>query len=48
MASVKPGAIIVLHEGGTSRYRVSTLERLLERLQGEGYTCVLPEPESLH
>ncbi len=47
MAAVKPGAIILLHEGGSSRYRVSALDRLLERLHGEGYTCVLPEPESL-
>jgi peptidoglycan/xylan/chitin deacetylase (PgdA/CDA1 family) len=47
MASVRPGAIILLHEGGASRYRVSTLERLLERLKNAGYTCVLPEPESL-
>jgi len=26
---------------------VSTLDRLLERLRGEGYACVTPEPESL-
>jgi len=43
MAGVRPGAILLVHEGGSSRHRVLTLSRLLERLTGEGWRCVLPE-----
>jgi len=42
---VKPGAIIVIHEGrGTA---VALLRDLLEWLHAEGYSCVLPSAESL-
>ena len=43
MAGVRPGAILLLHESGGSRHRVLTLARLLARLTGEGWRCVLPE-----
>ncbi len=46
MRAVRPGAILVLHEGG-SPGRVETLARLLERLERTGYACVIPELESL-
>jgi len=46
MRGVRPGAILVLHEGGAPG-RVETVERLLERLGGAGYTCVIPGVEAL-
>lgn len=39
---VKPGAIIVLHEG-EGRRPVETLTLLLDRLDAGGYRCVIPE-----
>lgn len=41
-AHLCPGAILLLHESGTSPRRVLTLARLLEALQSDGYRCVLP------
>ncbi len=43
MESVRPGAILVLHEGGASG-RVETLALLLEGLRDAGYACVIPAP----
>ncbi len=41
--SIRPGAILVSHEGGPrSRERLRFVELLLEHLASEGYTCVLP------
>ena len=47
MRSVRPGAIILLHEAGGGRRRPATLARLLERLGETGYRCLLPRNESL-
>jgi peptidoglycan/xylan/chitin deacetylase (PgdA/CDA1 family) len=46
MSGVRPGAILVLHEGGAPG-RVETLALLLDRLAGAGYACVIPGRESL-
>ncbi len=42
MRGVRPGAILVLHEGGAPG-RVETLALLLGQLAGAGYACVIPE-----
>ncbi len=47
MRGLKPGAIVLLHEGGNSKHRVLTLRCLLERLSEEGYRCVIPPPDAL-
>lgn len=44
MRGVRPGAILVVHEGDG---RAATVERLLERLTDEGYRCVIPAPGRL-
>lgn len=46
LARVRPGAIVVIHEGGAPG-RVGTLQMLLERLTAEGYACVIPDFASL-
>lgn len=46
MARVRPGAIIVLHEGGETG-RAVTLAMLLERLTDAGYACVIPDTATL-
>jgi peptidoglycan/xylan/chitin deacetylase (PgdA/CDA1 family) len=46
MRGVKPGAILVLHEGGAPG-RVETLAMLLGRLAEAGYACVIPAFETL-
>lgn len=46
MKRVRPGAIIVLHEGGAPG-RVETLEMLLGRLTADGYACVIPDSATL-
>jgi peptidoglycan-N-acetylglucosamine deacetylase len=43
MTRANSGAILVLHEGGAPG-RVETLALLLDRLEAEGYRCVVPEP----
>ncbi len=45
MKKLRPGAILVLHEGGAPG-RVETLARLLDRLGEEGYACVIPAHET--
>jgi peptidoglycan/xylan/chitin deacetylase (PgdA/CDA1 family) len=45
MPAVKPGAIVVLHQGRSSSVNVIT--RVLDELQGRGYTFVIPEPGRL-
>lgn len=47
MARVCPGAILLLHESGSSRHRALTLARLLDQLAEAGYRCVLPPESSL-
>lgn len=42
-----PGAVVLLHEGGTQRRRALTLSRALECLDREGYRCILPPENSL-
>jgi peptidoglycan-N-acetylglucosamine deacetylase len=44
-----PGAIILLHEGPRipAPIRVAAIRRVLERLQEQGYQCVVPGPEQL-
>lgn len=46
MRGVRPGAILVLHEGGAPG-RVETLSRLLDRLKESGCSCVVPGREAL-
>lgn len=46
MARARPGAILVLHEGGAPG-RIETLRMLLRSLREAGYTCVVPSPEAL-
>ena len=43
---LKPGAIVLLHEGERDFYR-RCLEETLFSLTNEGYRCVLPTPEQL-
>jgi peptidoglycan-N-acetylglucosamine deacetylase len=46
---VKPGAIILVHESGKpGSPRLTLLTQLLDRLEKEGYACVVPSAESLH
>lgn len=40
--ALKPGAIVLMHEGAPHGRNVEMLERLLERLAARGYRCVLP------
>jgi len=40
---VRPGAIVLLHEGAAHGRNVETLALLLQRLDGLGYTTLLPE-----
>ena len=45
---VRPGAILLAHEGGAgARERLGFLELLLAHLASEGYACVLPAAEDL-
>jgi peptidoglycan/xylan/chitin deacetylase (PgdA/CDA1 family) len=45
---IRPGAIVLSHEGGTCpKERVDYLERLLSLLRAEGYACVLPPRDAL-
>lgn len=46
MRGVRPGAILVLHEGGAPG-RIETLAQLLDRLAEQGYACVIPPLEAL-
>ena len=39
---VRPGAIVVLHQGRSSSLRI--IERVIDDLQRRGYTFVLPAP----
>lgn len=41
--SLKPGAIVLLHEGARHGRNVETIALLLQRLDGLGYRTVLPE-----
>jgi peptidoglycan/xylan/chitin deacetylase (PgdA/CDA1 family) len=49
MRQVRPGAIILVHEGPCPApgVRAETLARLLDALTAAGYRCVIPEEESL-
>jgi len=47
MASVQPGAILLVHESGASNHRIRTMARLLAALDTEGYRCVLPSQDIL-
>jgi peptidoglycan/xylan/chitin deacetylase (PgdA/CDA1 family) len=47
LRAVRPGSIILLHEGGGSRHRVLTLVRLLDHLAAAGFHCVLPAEDTL-
>jgi len=46
---VAPGAILLLHEGPRvpAAIRITAIRRVLERLDGSGYRCVVPWPEQL-
>lgn len=45
--SLRPGAIVLLHEGARHGRSVETLALLLQRLAARGYRCVLPETLAL-
>lgn len=49
MRQVRPGAILLLHEGRSvpANLRVKTIALLLESLAAQGYRCVIPEAEQL-
>ncbi len=49
MRDLAPGAILLLHEGPSvpAAIRVHAIRRVLERLQEQGYQCVVPSPEQL-
>lgn len=49
MARLRPGAIILLHEGPTvpASVRVEGIARLLADLRHRGYACVVPHPGQL-
>ncbi len=49
MPRVRPGAIILMHEGERLHpaVRVAALRGVLEHLHGQGFRCVLPAPEQL-
>jgi peptidoglycan/xylan/chitin deacetylase (PgdA/CDA1 family) len=47
LRQVRPGAIVLLHEGREDRSRVELIDRVLGRLGDQGYRAILPEPESL-
>lgn len=40
--TLRPGAIVLIHEYGRSRHRLLMLTRLMEKLDNAGYRCVLP------
>ena len=40
---LRPGAIVLLHEGAVHGRNVETISLLLDRLDALGYRCVLPE-----
>lgn len=44
MRQVRPGAIILLHDGEWRSGAPATVELLLGRLAAEGYRCVVPDP----
>lgn len=43
LAQVRPGAVLLLHEGDRPRHRLLSLKMLLEGLARRGYRCVLPQ-----
>ncbi len=47
MRNLAPGAILLLHEGPSvpAAIRVHAIRRVLERLQEQGYQCVVPTTE---
>jgi len=51
LSEIRPGAIVLLHEGGSAEKgetpNVLALETLLVRLQADGYKCVVPEEQQL-
>jgi peptidoglycan/xylan/chitin deacetylase (PgdA/CDA1 family) len=40
---LKPGAILLVHEGGTSRRRAAALRNTLNLLAAENFRCVVPD-----
>jgi peptidoglycan/xylan/chitin deacetylase (PgdA/CDA1 family) len=52
LRDIRPGAIVLLHEGGTTDngqpVSVLALEAILTRLKAEGYKCVVPQNDQLH
>ena len=51
LREAKPGAIVVLHEGhrveSDPEFNPRCLEQTLTALAGQGYRCVIPQPEQL-
>ncbi|HEU5079566.1 MAG TPA: polysaccharide deacetylase family protein [Opitutaceae bacterium] len=47
VSQIKPGAIILLHEGNGDAKRVNLLERVLLHLREQGYKAILPARDSL-
>lgn len=48
--NVKPGAIILMHEGDSveKMIRIEALRAILLGLYEQGFSCILPRQESLH
>lgn len=47
LTAVRPGSIILLHEGDRPRHRWMALSRVLDGLAARGLRCVIPEASSL-
>jgi len=51
LSDIRPGAIVLLHEGGTSEngqpVNVLALEAILTHLSANGYKCVVPSDAQL-
>lgn len=47
VAGIRPGAVVLLHDGHRDVGRVAVIERVLEHLKRTGYRAILPSRESL-
>jgi len=43
VSTLRPGAIVLLHEGARHGRNVDTVRAVLERLHARGYRAVLPD-----
>lgn len=47
LKELKPGAIVLLHEGRSDLSRVTVIERVLEGMTKAGFTAIIPDPTDL-